>query len=355
MQSTVAEERAALVQRLFPAGIPQLWCPLLTHYRESRGSVVVDYERIRAHLGHLAPIVKTFLVPGSTGDGWEMSPRQQYELVTRLREFAAEQEVWIMVGVLRTGRGEARAAMDETVNALVGGALPTGYEERAALLARYRVCGFTVTPPRGADLSQDEIRSELAEVAELGFPVAFYQLPQVTENEMTPETVADLVDSYPNFYLFKDTSGKDRVAKAALDYQNLFLVRGAEEDYAAWHCGSNGPYNGFLLSTVNCFARPYAQMLAALEAGDQESAEDISNRVSAVAHELFAAAGELPYGNPFSNANRAIDHVFAHGASVLDHDPPLTCSGNRLPRQLIELAQQSLAHAEFPVGGRGYV
>ncbi len=354
MQSPVAEERAAIVERLFPAGIPQLWCPLLTHYRERRGSVVVDYERIRAHLNHLAPFVKTFLVPGSTGDGWEMSAGQQHELITRLRELAAAYGVWVMVGVLRTGRGEARATIDETANTLVGGPLPAGYEERAALLAQHRVCGFTVTPPRGADLTQEEIRSELAEVAELGFPVAFYQLPQVTENEITPDTVADLVDSYPNFYLFKDTSGNDRVAKAALDYQNLFLVRGAEEDSSAWHRSSGGPYDGFLLSTVNCFARPYSQMLVALKAGDQDNAEDISNRVSTVARELFVAAGELPYGNPFSNANRAIDHVFAHGADVADRDPPLTCSGNRLPRQLIELAQQSLAQSEFPVG-HGYL
>ena len=75
----------------------------------------------------------------------------------------------------------------------------------------------------------------------LGYPIALYQLPQVTENEITPETVAELASRFPNFYLFKDTSGEDRVALADLDLQGVFLVRGAEGQYHQWPRAVGGP------------------------------------------------------------------------------------------------------------------
>ena len=350
MQNDVARSRSAMVAELFPDGIPELWCPLLTHYRDERGTI--DVARIRAHLVHLSPVIRTFLAPGSTGDGWEMTAQQQQQLVQQLRAIASELDLWIMMGVLRTGQGEARAAIQQAASELQ---LSAGDAVTAArALAQRRICGFTVTPPKGSDLPQDRIHSELAQVAELGYPLSIYQLPQVTENEMTPQTVADLAQRYPNFYLFKDTSGTDTVAAAGLDYQNVFMVRGAEQDYAHWHHTSGGPYNGFLLSTANCFASALAEMLAAARSGEHSAAAAVSKRISQVAGQMFSAAAELPFGNPFSNANRAIDHVFAYGSRALSEPPPLTCSGNRLPVQLLELARTELQKAEFEVNS-GYL
>lgn len=350
MPDSVADTRSAIITEFFPHGIPELWCPLLTHYRNDRGAV--DLERVRAHLAHLAPVVKTFLAPGSTGDGWEMTEQQQQQLVEQLCTIAAELDLWIMVGVLRTGRGEARASI---VQATAGLDVPTGdFVGAARALAARRICGFTVTPPKGANLTQPEIHDELTAVAELGVPLSFYQLPQVTGNEMTPETVAALAQRWPNFYLFKDTSGADRVAKAGLDYQDLFLVRGAEQEYADWHHSGGGPYNGFLLSTANCFARPFSEMLAALRSGDRPAANAISDRISRVVERVFSAAAGLSFGNPFSNANRAIDHVLAHGSEAQTAPPPFTCSGKRLPPQLIELAYQELDRQSF-APDRGYL
>jgi dihydrodipicolinate synthase/N-acetylneuraminate lyase len=59
-------------------------------------------------------------------------------------------------------------------------------------------------------------------------------LPHVTKNELAPETVAALVDRCPNVFLFKDTSGTDRVALAGLGLGRVFLVRGAEGGYSGW-------------------------------------------------------------------------------------------------------------------------
>ena len=70
--------RGQLIASLFPNGIPQLWCPTLTHYSDGPK---LDRTRLRAHLGSMQPWVKGFLIPGSTGEGWEMSDAEIRELL----------------------------------------------------------------------------------------------------------------------------------------------------------------------------------------------------------------------------------------------------------------------------------
>ncbi len=117
-----------------------------------------------------------------------MPEEKQRELVDALLSIAEELQVWIMIGMLRTGPGEARAAILETAAQLDTGTMPAGNPERAAALAARRVSGFTVTAPKGAEIPQAEIHAEL--------------------------------------------TAADRVARAGHDYGNIFLVRGAELDYA---------------------------------------------------------------------------------------------------------------------------
>lgn len=327
--------RSSLVARLFPSGIPPLWCPILTHYD---GDGRIDQDRIRAHLRHLAPTVRTFLAPGSTGDGWEMSDGERTELLELLLGTAAELDVWILVGVLATGRGAAR----RSVAAL-------GPE-----LSGRRVCGFTVTPPKGADLDQSIIHGELEGILELGYPTALYQLPQITGNEMSPETVSDLAARYENFYLFKDTSGKDRVAISGVSTADVFMVRGAEGGYAKHLKPAGGLYDGFLLSTANSFAAELNDIVELVFAGRHEEAAALSARVETVVNGVFDAVSALPYGNPFANANKAIDHVRAY---LPDHGTvpaPMTHSGNRIPRDAVELAERLLGEQDL-LPGHGYL
>ena len=79
-------------------------------------------------------------------------------------------------------------------------------------------------------------------------------------------------------------------------------------------------------------------MLDLLEAGRSEEAQAVSRVLSVVVSEMFAAAAKLPFGNPFSNANRAVDHLWAYGAGWERAPAPLTISGNELPRELLEAA-----------------
>ncbi len=74
---------------------------------------------------------------------------------------------------------------------------------------RHPACvGITVCAAKGAELSQAELIAGLSEVLALGIPTSLYQLPQVTLNELQPETVQTLIKRFQNIILFKDTAAK---------------------------------------------------------------------------------------------------------------------------------------------------
>jgi 4-hydroxy-tetrahydrodipicolinate synthase len=342
---TVPDKRAALVRTLFPGGIPRLWCPLLTHY-DDHGEL--DTRRIAAHIRHMRPWVSAFLAPGSTGDGWEMTQEESTRLLDFLIEEADRQDFSLMIGVLRTGRGEVVPAIRSALERYTGG------DGSATALAERHLCGFTVTAPKGADLPQAVIRAELEEIAGIGVPLALYQLPQITENEIAPATVESLVAAHPAIYMLKDTSGADRIIGAGVGLQNLFMVRGAEGDYARWTRANGGPYDGYLLSTANSFARELAVVLG-LSGGDGTArGTEVADRIGRAVAAVFDAAATLPFGNPFANANKAFDHHFAWGPAADDHAPPMTHSGERLPAALIEAARRALDEAGVETGS-GYL
>ncbi len=332
--------RADWHARLFPHGIPPLWCPLLTHYRDD-GSL--DHPRITAQLCHLAPHVNGFLIPGSTGDGWEMSDAEIRELLRLAQEQTAKLGLHLLIGVLKTEAGAACSVLRE-----YGRELPAELTQHATR----NTPAFTVCPPKGKDLPQETIRNALAGILALGFPTALYQLPQVTQNEMSPETLADLAARFPNFILFKDTSGADRVANSGQDFGGVFLVRGAEGDYARWLKSGGGPYDGFLLSTANCFGRELHQVIELLLAGRRAEAQQLSDRLSGVVKEVFALVAGLPDGNAFANANKAMDHFFAHGSKAASVTPPRLHAGSRLPVEVIRQTVTALErHGFLPATG----
>ena len=224
--SSVRQEREKLITVLFPTGVPRLWCPTLTHFR-AKGEL--DPMRMERHLNHIAPYAKGLLVPGSTGEGWEMSDDDIRRLLEVVLEAARPAGVQVLVGVLKHTVSDMLRCIDSTVTWLKSRA---NAATSAEALARSGVVGFTVCPPKGGGLSPAEIDGALSRILERGLPTALYQLPQVTGNEMSPETVAALAARFSNFYLFKDTSGNDRVARSGLELDGVFLVRGAEGEYA---------------------------------------------------------------------------------------------------------------------------
>lgn len=322
---TRAEQNAAY----FPNGIPQLWCPMITHFS---AAATPDPHRVHALMAHIAPSVKGVLIPGSTGEGWDMSDTDILRLMEVVLERASTLGMHVLIGALKPTAVQTRASIEATLKQL--GSI-TGDSEPASAMRRSGVAGFTVCPPTGAALAQAELKAGLEDVLALGLPTALYQLPQVTRNEMEPETVSDLAQRYQNFFLFKDTSGEDRVATAALDYQDVFFVRGAEGGYSRWPRSAGGRYDGFLLSTANSFSAELGEMLAHLHAGRQEEADRISDRIARCVEIMFPLAGDLKAGNAFANANKIFDHLRAWGPNAEAHDPPMLYGGTRIPADMI--------------------
>jgi hypothetical protein len=109
MDMNTTEARRTLQAKLFPQGIPRLWCPTLTHFRAAREP---DAARIRAHLAVLAPRVRGILVPGSTGEGWEMSDADIRGLLDLVLDAAEEQGMKVLIGVLKTSVEEMLAGLE---------------------------------------------------------------------------------------------------------------------------------------------------------------------------------------------------------------------------------------------------
>lgn len=329
------EARQKILDRQFPCGIPRLWCPTLTHFLSAQEP---DAKRIQSQLGQLAPFAKGILVPGSTGEGWEMNDADVRKLLGVILDNALQKGMRVLVGVLRTSASSVIECLDSMRDVL----------KHAA------VAGVAICPPKGKELSQTVLHRELSSMLKCGWPTALYQLPQVTENEMSPDTVAELAREFPNFILWKDTSGTDRVALSGRDFDGVFMVRGSEQGgYASWTRGGNGPYDGFLLSSANVFARELDLVLSLLDQGNVHKAQLLSAKLEQVIQQAFAMVSGFPKGNSFANANKALDHCMAYGSAAIEVAPPMLYAGARLPVSYIEQCLALLReHALLPE--RGY-
>jgi dihydrodipicolinate synthase/N-acetylneuraminate lyase len=349
MQNTLEHlTRADWIRRLFGDGVPLLWCPPLTHYGAQGG---IDVSRIQAHLRSIAPWVKGLLVPGSTGDGWELTSEERERVIEVALQAVRDLNLRLLIGALHPSSSEARKLMDHQASRL---RTATPVEDDGQWLAQNRVCGFAVCPPRGSGLSQGQIDAELSSILDLGLPTALYQLPQVTENEMSSEVVSSLAQRFANFILFKDTSGKDAVAQSGADLHGVFLVRGMEGDYERWLKPTGGPYDGFLLSAANCFAEPLHRVIQCAQAGLIDEARSLSQRITDVIAGTFAAVTGLPEGNVFANGGKALDHFFAHGPKADRARGPRLHSGRVLPPEMLDAAGTLLTRHEL-MPGRGYL
>lgn len=310
--------RSEIQRKLFPAGIPKLWCPTLSYF-SAAGQF--DTERIAQHMQKLSPYVRGILVPGSTGEGWEMTDHQIMNLLDIVVPLAAQFDMKILIGILKTDT-------DPVLSCIEG---------LSRFLSQSAVVGVTVCAAKGAERSQEDIRSGLARVLRLQIPTALYQLPQVTQNEMSAETVASLAEEHPNFIMFKDTSGQDRVALSMPDSQGVFMVRGSEQNgYSQWLRSSGGNYDGFLLSTANCFAGELNELVRLCDTGQRSAADRLSDELQQTVSAAFAAFSDFGVGNPFTNANKAIDHVRTYGSEFRQQPAPMLISGTRLPMNILE-------------------
>jgi len=345
---SVAAERAASLRRLFPEGVPTLWCPPLVHYDEEGQ---IDGKRIAAHLRHLSRHIEGFLVPGSTGDGWELSDSERKQVLEIALEQAQQLEAHLLIGALKPRVAEMQAT--------IGGDLEwlkrrTKEPDTKLALGAARVRGFTVCPPRGKDLAQEEIQRGLTSILEMGLPTAIYQLPQITHNELSAAVALELAKRFENFLWFKDSSGADRVALSGKDLGGVFTMRGGEGDYERWLKAAGGPYEGFLLGSANVFARELFQIIQDVSAGRKQAARQQSQQVTAIVREVAPLVSDMPGAVAFAGANKALDHFFAYGPRAAGATPPRMHGGGQLPVELIRATGEILKrHGLLPA--RGYL
>jgi dihydrodipicolinate synthase/N-acetylneuraminate lyase len=334
--STVSSKRKNFQDLLFPRGIPHLWCPPLTHFDDDRR---IDLGRMEAHLEWMMPHVKGYLVPGSTGDGWDLDAAEMETVVRFAVDMARKRGVSLLLGALRKKTEDVGSGIKMFMELLRA---VTGKQDPLAAMVASGVSGITVCPPVGKNLDQGVIGAALEHILDTGLPVALYQLPQITENETAPETFAGLVARYSNLILFKDSSGADRLALSGVDAGGVFLVRGAEGDYARWLRQAGGPYDGFLLSTANSFPAELLAVVEGIRGGRVAEAARTSAALSGAVGEVFGLVGSIPCGNAFTNANKAIEHFMAFGPGASGRKGPMLHGGVRIPADIIAATEDIL-------------
>jgi dihydrodipicolinate synthase/N-acetylneuraminate lyase len=318
-----------------------LWVPVLSHYRRE-GAGTVDPDRTAAHIAALRPHVRQILLAGSTGDGWELDAAAVAELVrVARRPGLLTEECRLLFGALRP-------TTEEVIERAV--AIERHLADGTRLAAE--VVGLAVCPPVNARADEGVILEHYARVlAATTLPIAVYELPQVTLCSLTPRVVEELARN-PRVIMFKDSGGVDTIASAGAS-AGLTALRGAEGGYAA-ALRPHGPYDGWLLSTGNVFP-DLLQTIARLSSqGEIAAARSASDALSAAVARLFEAASSVPFGNAFSNANRAGDHVLAWGSRWRDAEPPVTVSGAPLPTDLLAEAAAAIASVR-PIPEEGYL
>ena len=338
--------RHELLSFFFEGQLPRLWCPPLTHYTKNGE---IDTDRMTAHWKWMRPHVKGFLVPGTTGDGWELSEDETDRLLDFTISLAKEIDVFLLFGVLNSTGAEMVVSIGKMLQKLKQ---KTGNSDALQAMKESRIYGITVCPPTGSYLTQREIGETLENVLDFEIPTAIYQLPQITGNEISTDLFLRLAADYSNFILLKDTSGEDKIALEANVGHGVFLVRGAEGDYAKWLKESGGPYDGLLLSSANCFSLHLQKMVQMLEVGESGLADEMSAKLTVIFGDVFQLASDLPYGNPFTNANKAIDFYLAYGQEAYKMDPPQLHAGAALPSAILQATEEILkARSLFPKNG----
>jgi hypothetical protein len=76
-------------------------------------------------------------------------------------------------------------------------------------------------------------------------------------------------------------------------------------------------------------------MINDLSEGRVNSANTMSERLTATVTAVFKLVSPFPDGNAFANANKAIDHFFAYGSKAAVVPAPRLHAGSYLPIEMI--------------------
>eukprot|EP01084_Bolivina_argentea_P211179 359269_1 len=303
--------------------IPKLWCPTICHYKQQPSSSVpeIDTERNCIHLGYLSQYIGGYLINGSTGDGWALNSQQQETILKSTLDFMHSDNnnnmTPILLGALAHDYNSKILSIKKYSDIL------EQYYESEKYDYIYKqspFVGFAINPPSNTN-NQKEMEECLADIIDnyKHFPFVLYQLPQITNSEMSIETVNNLVSRFGNIIMLKDSSGTDNILKSQKCLDGVFMVRGAEgnqmESLMNMNYGVAG-YNGLLLSTANNYAKELNQMMNDLMNGNWMNAQQLSKLVTDISKQTFDVVGKYNFCNPFTNSAKMVDYFIAYGEKV---------------------------------------
>lgn len=320
-----------------------LWVPVLTHLKTENGAPQLDGERLRAHLAWLGQHTRQAMIAGSTGEGWSLDDASFEALLRLWAEPGMSDDFSLIIGCLDASTEDVLRRI-ETLSRVAETAPDFGK----------RIIALAACPHVDPDASQLAILAHFTTLfARSPWPIALYQLPQVTGCEMAGHTVKTLIDRGRPVPFIKDSSGLDRLARAGLPLRPAALLRGAEDRYA--EClFPEGEYDGWLLSTGNVLAPELQAIAEAMRRQDYEAARGRSSQVQQAVADVFASAADCGVPSPFAAVNKAMDHVRAFGADWQAYPVPRLWTGETLPHDLLMAAEKSL-HSLQVLAPTGYM
>ena len=80
----------------------------------------------------------------------------------------------------------------------------------------------------------------------------------------------------------------------------------------------------------------------------------MSDRLTQVVEHVFTLVNDMPDGNAFTNANKAMDHYMAFGAKARRTQPPRLHAGTLIPEDVIMRVGEVLESANL-IPDKGYL
>lgn len=321
--------------------IPRLWVPSICHYKKGfQNNTEIDIERNNLHLSYLSDYIGGYLVNGSTGDGWTLNALQQEVILKTTLDFMhSDKEKYmkpILIGALAHDYDGKQSLINKYLSYLY--AYYGNIKDINTIYKYSPFIGFAITPPSNTN-NQKEIEECLSEIIELNkeIPFVLYQLPQITNSEMSIDTVKNLISRFGNIIMIKDSSGTDQIVKSGQSLDGVFMVRGAEgnqiQSLMNMNYGLSG-YNGLLLSTANNYAEHLNKLIINLFENKYQNAQDLSDLITKTTYETFQIVGDYNFDNPFTNSAKMVDFFIGFGNDgekiLLDNDTdniPITKDG----------------------------
>ena len=304
-----------------------LWVPIISHYQNTK-NLELDNSLIQKHIKWLEPHVKQFLVCGTTGDGWNLTDKLVLNWLDILNQKSLiNKDNKILFGAFGKTTEDVLRRTDIIEKYILKNGSSAGF------------FGLTLCAPVNESIKQDEIIHHFTRIIENTYlPISIYQLPQVVKCKIEPETLKILKDKFKDrIQLFKDTSGEDNVINSGINFSDIIFLRGAEENYFN-HLKPNGKYDGFLLSSANCFGKILREICNKVAENNYDDAEKMSIKLSDLIRISFLEGQKLNFGNPFSNVNKAFTHVLINK----DNLNCKTCFDRNIPSDFLNYTFQLL-------------